>query len=515
MNKSALGRADLIRWADRLDEDRLRRLAERLGFKESPMIEGSGLIGTFFALANVGPAPAPVAPDPGARRHRHYRLTERRALAAPLPVPPPDPLPPETPVEPLAAPPPLVPWPRLWPFLRAVLGEHAERRRLDLPRAVAAVARARPLRRLPRLQGLRWAPRGQLILDLHQRLYPFWGDFNALKDQLPRLRGTAGLEILRMDEGPAGPVQPWDGRAWGPPRPYDPPPAGTPVLIAGDLGCLDTPCQRQAWVAFGRRLAAGGLVPVVLTPCPARWWNPALARLFYPVVLDRTAAMPPRPGGPRPWPSEPPDPLDAIRRDSGALHLLTLLSACIAISPALLRHLRHRLPVGFADVGSEAAAWLHPAFVAGDFALFPGDPIQIERLRESFSTTGDEGQRELAWALIRAQQAAGASQAERMEERVLFAAMQGRTDPAAEAFLDRVVQALAQGCDDGEHARFLAAWVHRHPDAWTHSPCTLAAGQPGGRDARRGAARRLRPPAGARRTGASRAAPDLAAGPAG
>ncbi|WP_295393649.1 formylglycine-generating enzyme family protein [uncultured Thiodictyon sp.] len=475
MNRAALGRADLIRWADSLDEDRLCRLAEGLGFKESPITERGGAREVLVERAGISAAVDGTVVQPGAPRHRHYRLTERRPLAPPLPPPPPDPLPPEAPVEPLAAPPSLVPWPRLWPFLRAALGEHAERRRLDLPRAVAAVARARPLRRLPRLKGLRWAPRGQLILDLHQRLYPFWGDFNALKDALPRLRGTAGLDILRMDEGPAGPVQPWDGRAWGPPRPYDPPPADTPILIAGDLGCLDTPGQRAAWVAFGRRLAAGGLAPVALTPCPARWWNPALAGLFYPVVLDRTAAMPPRPSGPRPWPSEPIDPLAAIRHDPGALHLLTLLSACIAISPALLRHLRHRLPVGLADVGSEAAAWLHPAFVPGDFALLPGDPVQIERLRESFGSTGDEGQRELAWALIRAQQETGASQAERIEERVLFAAMQGRTDPAAEAFLDRVAQALVQGRDAEERTRFLGAWVHRraarmHPGAWTHSP---------------------------------------------
>jgi len=482
MNRAALGRADLIRWADNLDENRLRRLAESLGYQESPMNEESVLRdldlptrdrcwSTFVAAVS----------ETGTVRHRHYRLTERHALAPPLPLPTPDPPPPQDPVAPLAAPPPLVPWPRLWPFLRAALGEYGERRRLDLPRAVAAVCRARPLRRLPRLKGPRWAPRGQLILDLHRRLYPFWDDFNALKDSLPRLRGAAGLAILRMDEGPAGPLQTWDGRAWGPPCPYAPPPAGTPVLIAGDLGCLGTPGQGRAWVAFGRRLAAGGILPAALTPCPARWWDPALAGLFYPVVLDRTAAFPPRPAGPRPWPTQAVDLAEAIRRDPGALYLLTLLSACIAITPALLRHLRHRLPVGLADVGSEAAAWLHPAGAASDFALLPGDPAQIERLRESFGGTGDQAQRDLAWALIRAQQERGASQAERMEERVLFAAMQGLTDPAAEAFLARVAEALVQsrGCDDDEQARFLAAWVNRrarrtHPGAWAHSPASEA-----------------------------------------
>jgi hypothetical protein len=144
---------------------------------------------------------------------------------------------------------------------------------------------------------LRWAPRGQLLLDLHPRLYPFWNDFNALKAALPRLRGAAGLDILRLDQGPAGPVQRWEGKGWGAHQPYVSPSPGTPVLIASDLGCLGTEEQWRPWARLGHRLAAQDIFPVVLTPCPARWWNPALAGLFFPVVLDRAARVPPRPGG--------------------------------------------------------------------------------------------------------------------------------------------------------------------------------------------------------------------------
>jgi len=171
----------------------------------------------------------------------------------------------------------------------------------------------------------------------------------------------------------------------------------------------------------------------------------------------------------------------AVREDPGARRLLTLLSPCIAIRPALLRHLRHRLPAGLADAGSEAAAWLHPAWVAGDFALHPGDPAAVGTLRQAFLTTGTEAERQLAWDLVRAEQGEGSTVSDRMEERVLYAAIHGRTDPEAEAFLDRVADALGQalGAQDSEHARFLAAWVNRrsgrmHPDAWRYSPSSEA-----------------------------------------
>ncbi|HRD68234.1 MAG TPA: SUMF1/EgtB/PvdO family nonheme iron enzyme [Candidatus Competibacter sp.] len=488
IGRTDVGRADLIRLYAKLDETCFQRVVESLGYREEPeptdklkALSGS----TSITMQSTGRLSV------GGIRHRHYRLVERRALTPPRPpspveLPPlerpPSPveLPPldeEEPVARLEPSPPLMPWPRLWPFLRAALGEQTERHRIDLRRVVAAVARCRSLRRLPRLKCLHWARQGQLILDLHPRLYPFWGDFDALKIALPRLRGATGLDILCLTQGPAGPVQRWEGKGWGAHQPYVPPPPGTPVLIAGDLGCLGTEEQWRPWASLGHRLAACGILPVALTPCPARWWNPALAGLFFPVVLDRAAHVPLRPTGPRPWPTQAANISEEAGRDTGAKLLLTLLSACIGITPALLRHLRHALPVEQADVGSEAAAWLHPAFRPGDFALLPRDGQAVETLREAFCRL-DPDARRLAWNLIRAQQRE-VSWAVRMEERALYAALEGRADPEVEAFLDRVAvaleQAREQSGDVAEQARFLCAWVNRrgrrmHPAAWLHSP---------------------------------------------
>jgi hypothetical protein len=240
MRRGDLGRADLIRCWNGLGEARVRRIAEAMGYQEEAELvaELKAIAGSTASVTLT--VPSPILSAEGGVRHRHYRLAERRALTPPSPpsvefLPAPDQ---EEPVALLGPCPPLMPWPRLWPFLRAALGEQTERHRIDLRRVVAVVARGRPLRRLPRLKGLHWAPQGQLLLDLHPRLYPFWDDFNALKTALPRLRGAAGLDILRMDQGPAGPVQRWEGKGWGAHHPYVPPPPGTPVLIASDLGCL-------------------------------------------------------------------------------------------------------------------------------------------------------------------------------------------------------------------------------------------------------------------------------------
>jgi hypothetical protein len=124
-----------------------------------------------------------------------------------------------------------------------------------------------------------------------------------------------------------------------------------------------------------------------------------------------------------------------------------------------MRHLRQALPAGLADSGSEAALWQHPARLAGDFALLPGDPAEQERMRQAARASCDLGRQRLAWDLVRTQQADGTSRAQCMEERILYAALQGGTDAEAEAFLDRVAKALDQArrVDDAEHARYLAA----------------------------------------------------------
>jgi len=478
--RTALSRADLLRLAVSLDGPDLARLAEGLGYRrvEQSQPPSHRVSEPTREQARTEPVPSVTTID----QRRAYRLTERHLL-----TPPERETSPPTPhrldaesgePEPLPPAPPLVPWSRLWPLLRAALSELAERQRVDVPRLVAAQARLRPLRRLPRRKAARWAPVGQLIIDLSPRLYPFWGDFAAIKALAPRLRGRTGLAILGMEQGPEGALRAWDGEDWGALRAYRAATADVPMLILGDLGCLGTAAEREGWVRLGRQLRARGRQAVVLTPCPPRWWAPALAGGYFPVVLDRAAHIPTHPVGACPWPAQAVEPHEAIRKDPGASRLLALLDASLAISPALLRHLRHWLPAGEVDVGSEAAAWQHPARQAGAFALLPGTPAASEQLQRSVSSTLDARARQYAWNLIQAQQTAqGASRAVRMEERIRQAAILGETDRTAEAFQDEVAAALetVRSQENRDQERFLTGWVGRvgarmTPSAWGLSP---------------------------------------------
>jgi len=475
--RTAVSRADLVRLAVALDDAELARLAQGLGYRavEPPKRPSPEVSGTDA----MAPGAAPVVPASAIRQHRAYYLTERHQLTPPpRRDAPPAPKLDSSPPEPLPQTPPLVPWSRLWPLLRAALSELAERQRVDVLRLVAAQARLHPLRRLPRLNAPRWAPAGQLLLDLSPRLYPFWGDFAAIKRVVPRLRGRTGLEILALEQGPEGSVRAWDGEDWSVPRPYRAPAADVPVLILGDLGCLGAAAERQAWERLGRQFRVNGRQTVVLTPCPSRWWDPELAGLYFPVVLDRAAHIPARPAGARPWPAQAVDPQDALQHDPGARRLLALLDACLAISPALLRHLRHWLAAGCADVGSEAAAWQHPARQAGAFALLPGPPDESEQLQRAHSDSLRADERQRAWDLILAQQQAQqSSRAVRMEERIRQAAVLGAPDPQAEDFQDEVAKALetARGQEDWAQEQFLTGWIGRlgarmTPNAWDYSP---------------------------------------------
>ena len=70
-------------------------------------------------------------------------------------------------------------WPVLWPFLFGALGYYCRGRRIDMARVMAALGRGEPVARLPYGKRLTWAPQGQLILDMADRLLPFWDDIST------------------------------------------------------------------------------------------------------------------------------------------------------------------------------------------------------------------------------------------------------------------------------------------------------------------------------------------------
>ena len=323
---------------------------------------------------------------------------------------------------------PLAPWPRLWPFLRAALGAARTGNAPDLPRLVALLARGHLPRRLPRRRRRGWADQCQLVVDKAEPLRPFWSDFDALGKHLQRLRGHHGLvRTVLWDEDPAArcPI----------------PAPGTPLLVLGDLGCLDpTDLRRRQWRRLGLRLRQAGCRPVALMPCPPRWWQDAVAKLFFPACWDRAAHLPLRLDGPparRPGsPREAPDP--------GAEALLTLLAPAIRVEPALLRAVRQLLPAATADVGSEAAAWSHEQMRGAGLACgFAPGAAAAYRARFAHWRARDEALCRRAGALLLAHHA-HLSPAIAVEEAWNLAELLGEP-PGADlrAFLARMVRTQA------------------------------------------------------------------------
>ncbi len=165
----------------------------------------------------------------------------------------------------------------------------------------------------------------------------------------------AGLEILKLENGPAGRCRDYF-KADEPLRPYKLPGPGTPVLVLSDLGCLDDDeARRNSWLRFGRLLQSGQVNAVALTVSPRRRWRRRLAGLFFQACWDRGARLPRRLTGQRPQPAAGPE----ETAEPQAEQLLALLAPAVLVEPALLRAVRYLLPAAACDVGSEAVAWRH------------------------------------------------------------------------------------------------------------------------------------------------------------
>jgi formylglycine-generating enzyme required for sulfatase activity len=370
VRRTGVGRADLIAFLARDGMDGLVNMAIFAGFappekKKKPIPAAVPPVQRAreeqpFSTAMPAEGKAVVVPD--ARFYYVSRYEEERrdntaavepAWLAASPAISAD----DSRIDPLAMPPrprPLVPWSRLWPFLRTVLGDRVTTRKIDLGRVVDSIARGRVVRRFPYRQRVGWARSCQILVDFHERLLPFWDDFNELSRGVARLRGLAGLEILKLEDGPSEFCRNYF-KVDDPLRPYKLPGPGTPVLVLSDLGSLDDDeARRNSWLRFGRLLQNGQVNPVALTVCPRRRWRQRLAGLYFQACWDRGARLPRRLAGQRPQPAAGPE-----TGDFQAEWLLALLAPAVLVEPGLLRAVRYLLPAAACDVAGEAAVWQH------------------------------------------------------------------------------------------------------------------------------------------------------------
>ena len=476
--RSALGRADLLRALALREIDTLTLDDDGqswFGYRRT--MESPGLHQVEAAFESTYGVHAEATPAPTARRlplrmRSVLGIVHRETRPAPAAPPAVDAV---SPLDAASAAPSfpvrligyedLIPAARLLPALRRWLGT-ARSGPPDFERLARRLAVADPPRHLPRKRLPCWHPDLVVVLDFSSRLWPYREDMHRLAERMLRLCGQHGVSLRIIDRGPPGAWTDWrdeqNPARMAPVRDWIMPPAGTPVLIVGDLGLLMGAGVTQRWQLFIERLRRARARPLALVPLGAEQLSADLTRGLPVLRWSPDARLHPvRAHGPgRPEPE-------------GLEDLLAMAAVWRRIDPPLLRALRRRHPATPLDAGLEGAFWRHSQVVAGQVARVegPGRPRYLERFRQLAPALQAtlERLRELHHAHLRA--------VLNHEECLAFAAQAHpslRSDPvlakavaASETFMRRLTVTLQQGDAESDAAgwREAARGIETRADA--------------------------------------------------
>jgi len=344
-----LSRADLLRVLHRASDVPAASLARLLGWDCEEAAEPGAEDRARRPAARAGaagasapprylsrPAPVywhligcePLAGDPAPDRQDDPTQGELEAEAEAHRLPAPDP----------RMPPLLGPgqWQNLWDRLPP---SPRRGRALDLAGCLRRLARAEPLRDLPRRPRRGFNRAVTLLLDRRAALRPVWEDMRLGKRSLEALLGDE-LQAFLL---PAGPEGPWlESKASPPPAgghpAADPEPGPDSitedalVVLIGAFGALDTAEIGADWRRLLGRLHAAGHPILLVSVCPLR-----------------QSALPAAPMDPA---------IDRADRDAADEALRTLLAGLSQTwlpTPARLRRLRRAIPG--ADLHTELRAY--------------------------------------------------------------------------------------------------------------------------------------------------------------
>jgi hypothetical protein len=165
---------------------------------------------------------------------------------------------------------------------------------IDIDTLVERIARREPVRTLPPAVAPTTRRGVQVLVDFGDGMQPFIGDQEEVVEELERIAGQDGFEILRfactpLDEPGAGPGPVW---TW---RTYRAPLAGQPVVVLSDLGAGAEPLLRRdvqrRWSVFAARLHTAGNQVVALAPVPIDRLPRDLRAALPVLTWDRTARV--------------------------------------------------------------------------------------------------------------------------------------------------------------------------------------------------------------------------------
>jgi hypothetical protein len=165
---------------------------------------------------------------------------------------------------------------------------------IDIDTLVERIARREPVQTLPPAVAPTTRRGVQVLVDFGDGMRPFIGDQEEVVEELERIAGQDGFEILRfactpLDEPGAGPGPVWTWRA------YRPPLAGQPVVVLSDLGAGAEPLLRRdvqrRWSVFAARLHTAGNQVAALAPVPIDRLPRELRAALPVLTWDRTARV--------------------------------------------------------------------------------------------------------------------------------------------------------------------------------------------------------------------------------
>jgi hypothetical protein len=147
---------------------------------------------------------------------------------------------------------------------------------------------------LPRLPRSTLRRGVQVVIDRRLSMSPFYGDQNALFEVIRNVVGADRSTYATFQTTPDY-VMAHDSMQL---RPYQAPPAGTPVLLLSNLSighAIGDSIPANAWLTFARRVRKAGCPIFAFVPYPASRWPVALTRRLALIQWDRPAT----PGGVR------------------------------------------------------------------------------------------------------------------------------------------------------------------------------------------------------------------------
>ena len=248
--------------------------------------------------------------------------------------------------------PPLRSMAQMVPLFFTGLGRSKKSARLDQKKMLSALAKGKPLVKLPYLRQQRWPGRLQIIVDTADRLEPYWHDFEHIVTGLQDLLGREAVEPLRfIDQRPAinGECAAWPRPEEGRWQPYRLPLPDVSILVLSDFGMFGGADIQADWQRFAEELLRHPGPVLSLSPAQESPPDGRLCRKLRPVHLGDCRPMARSPGN------------KGFRLDRGAetdmTTILTLLAALPVVSCSLLRPLRQQL--GWGSSVLEGEIWNH------------------------------------------------------------------------------------------------------------------------------------------------------------